>query len=306
MQVISTLEIGLSGAVIELPGNVFLRGQTLKGSARISCGSDEPYTAKEVQVVIERRETYRQHSRRHGARTRGNYQYTSAEVPLSLERDVEITRAEKVINFTYTFPEETLFTFDSGLSRVRWRVILSVKAGILPKTLSRDVVVLPHMVKSESPPPADETPSPVCRVHSDFTMLYRSFHPWRYTGPLHRSSQVSLVLDGEAHSPGDRVQGNLYVSENFGSRTLGVYLVFLNKSKFHGETAEEEHLLLRTQGTFYPGSGVPFSGTIPAASYPTFETAAMKMWWVVRAVLSSPLTFTKVAEKEVVVNPLVF
>lgn len=306
------LEIGLSGAVIELPGKIFLRGQTLKGSARILAEYDL-YTAKEVEVSVERKETYRQHSRDYGYhtrgngyRTRGNYRSTLVKEPLFMEENVEITQAEKVINFTYTIPEDTPFTFDSGLARIQWRVVLSVKSGILPRIASRDFVVLPHRVTAESPPPADEIPTPVCKVHSDFTLLYRPFHGWRYTGRLHKSSQVSLVLDEEEYAPGDKVRGNVYVTENFGSGTLSIYLVFLNKSNYHGDTSEEEHLVARTEGTFYQGSGFPFSCIIPLTGYPTFETISMRLWWVIRVVLSTPLKFTKVVEKEVLVNPLVF
>lgn len=289
------LEIGLPSSLIEMPERVFLRGQTLRGRAHI-VSEDEPYTAEEINIMLEMRTGF----------ISTDALRRKIHVPLYTEKNVEITSTERLIDFKYKIPSTASFTFDSGLVRIQWYVVLSIKSGIVPRVASREIVVLPHFLKSGTPPLLDEIPTPACKVHWPGATRYSPFHLWRYTGSLHGSSRIDVTTTKEEYTVGETIQGTVIFSDHCGSGMLEVYLVFLNRSQFDSNTSEEEHLALRTNGEFCAGSSFPFSCPLPMTGYPTFESIDAKMWWIVRAVVSNPFRFTKVAEKEVFVRSLTF
>ncbi len=305
---------------IELPDTV-LRGQTLKGSVHFS--STSPKTAKEVTIIVFNK------IRLLGKRS---YRYIPEPFvkPLFNNKNVEISTGTR-IDIAYTIPEDALWTFDNGVTKIRWYisgvvqygvrfwspqdipVVLPLLLDLAPNVEIKEFVVLPHVLKSESSP--DKVFIPVCKHYSDSSASYRPFHLWRYTGPLHKSSHVEIVLkrytldqylnipEKDHYYPGDSISGALYFGEPFSNCDLDIYLVFLTKPKTLDKT-EEEHLITHTHGTFNRGSSFPFSFAIPETAYPTFKTNYLEMWWVVRVVISNPFRFTKVIEKEIIIDPL--
>jgi hypothetical protein len=280
---------------IELPGEVFLRGQTLRGRAHI-VSEGEPYTAREIRVSIETTTN---------SFERGS-PFPKREIPLYSEENVEVTPAGKTIDFEFHVPLTASFTFDSGLVCTKWRIILFIDSGIVPKKASQEIVVVPHFLKSGTPPPVDEIPVPTCKNFTSFALWYRAFHLWRYTGILHRSSNIILNTDAEEYTIGDPIRGTVAFLKNFGRGTLSLSLVFFNKWRLKADTSEEECLVLQTKGVFSQGSAIPFSCSLPLTGYPTFESIEAEMWWMLRAVVSNPLRLTKVSEKEIFVRSRTF
>ncbi len=291
----SFLEIGLPSSLIEMPEKVFLRGQAARGRVHIVSES-ESYTAEEIKIILEVRISS----------IISDVLRRKMQIPLHVEENVEVTPIEKMINFEYQIPSTAPFTFDSGLVCIEWHVVLSIKSGIIPRVASQKIVVLPHFLRSGTPPPADEIPIPVCKAHSRASARYSPFYLWRYTGPLHRSSHIAVTCDPKEFTVGETIHGNVTFSDHYGSGTLRVYLVFLNKSQFDSNISEEEQLVLRTEGVFSSGTGCSFSCSLPITGYPTSESLDLKTWWVLRAVVSNPSRLTKVAEKEIFVKSLTF
>lgn len=299
----SPITVKLPSNLMELPEKVFLRGQTLKGKAHI-VSEDESYTARKVKILAEAK-TSSVNKDIHRRKT---------EIPLYCEENVEVTPAGRVIEFEFPIPLTAPFTFDSGLVRVEWRVILSISTGIVPRIVSKEIVVVPHFLKSETPPPADEIPVPTCKTDSVLAARYSSFHLWRYMRFLHRSLDIIVDTDAEEYTVGDSVRGTITFLKGFGSGTLSLYLVFLNKWRHYPDTSEEEHLILQTEDDFSSGSNFRFSYSLPLTGYPTFESPDtstfesldVRTWWILRAVVSNPLRLTKVVEKEIFVRSLTF
>ncbi|MGC1122436.1 MAG: hypothetical protein WBA22_15195 [Candidatus Methanofastidiosia archaeon] len=291
---LSSITGKLPSTLIELPGKVFLRGQTLKGRAHI-VSEDGPYTAREIRVLIETKtNSFEQGS-----------PFPKTEITLYFEENVEVTSTERIIDFEFPIPLTAPFSFDSGLVRTKWRIILFIDSGILPKRASQEIVVVPHFLKSETPPPVDEIPVPTCKKYTALAIRHRAFHLWRYMGFLHRSSNIVLDTDAEECTIGDPIRGTVALLKGFGSGMLSLYLVFFNKWR-HGDTSEEEHLMLQTKGVFSQGSAIPFSCSLPLTGCPTFESKDAEMWWILRAVVSNPLRLNKVVEKEIFVRSITF
>jgi hypothetical protein len=297
----SLISIGLPSRSTELLGKRFFRGQTLRGRAHI-VSEGEPYTAREIKILAEVKADTLE---REYARDCGLLPLKTERI-LYLEENVEVTPAERVIDFEFPIPLTAPFSFDSGLARVEWRIILSIKSGIVPRLDSRDFEVLPHFLKSETPPPGDEVPLPACKKEGKLSVRYSSFHLWRYLGVLHRSSDVIVDFDSEDYTVGDPIRGKVTLLKDFGNGTLNLYLVFLNKGGYGNNISEEEHLILHTTGTFFQGSGFRFSCSLPLTGYPTFDSLYVKTWWILRAVVSTPFRLTKVTEKELFVRSLTF
>lgn len=272
---------------IELPHEPVFRGQTLKGAVHIS--AESPKTAKKIKIKLVRMERY-QTSHKHSGSQRDVHILFKA-------KNVDIMPPEKCIKFEYTIPEDAPFTFDAELSRITWLIKAYVRFGFPPKIEKQEVVVLPHVLKSESPP--DEVPLPSSEGVSV------PFHSWECTGSFHKSSRLTLLTDKSHYSPGDTVSGSLRFTEEFKNADCAIYLVFLAKGKSYA-VAEKEYVMVDTHDTFVPGSSVPFSFVIPPTGYPSLETEHSRLWWVVRAVVKRSLQFTKVVEQEIQVTPLVF
>lgn len=293
-----------------MPDRPFLRGETLRGTVHIT--TDRP-DKKEIEVVILTGATY--------PREAQSIRFHSfVHVALTTEK-VDILPPGKEIQFQYTIPEDAPYTFDSGILRINWKALAflgykrtykmtaqtftplpSCKLKPNPKIGCRDILVLPHVLKSESPPAY--TPIPVCKKHST-AKLSRPFHSWRYTGSLHKSKNLDIHVDQDHYSPGDRGSGTLYFSTEVEDADLKVYLVFLSK-RDRADIAEEEQVIAEGKGTFYKGSSFHFSFEIPEPGFPTFEMKHCKMQWIVRAVVSKKLRFTTVAEQKIKVVPLIF
>ncbi len=273
--------------IVELPHEPIFRGQTLKGAVHISVES--PKTAKKIKIKLVRKEKYKI-SHKHSSSQRDEHILFKA-------KNVDIMPPEKYIRVEYTISEDAPFTFDAGLSRVTWQIKAYVRFGFLPKIEKQEVVVLPHVLKSGSPPEGVPLPS------SGGVSV--PFHSWECTGSFHKSSRLTLFTGDPHYSPGDTVSGSLHFTEEFKNADCAIYLVFLAKAKSYA-VAEKEYAMVDTHDTFVPGSSVPFSFVIPPTGYPSLETEHSKLWWMVRAVVKRSLQFTKVVEQEIQVTPLVF
>jgi hypothetical protein len=299
----SPITVKLPSNVIELPGRVFLRGQTLKGRAHI-VSEDESFTARDITILAEVKTS---------SVDRNIFRRT-AKIPLYFEKNVEVTPVERAIDFEFPIPLTAPFSFDSGLVRVEWSITLSISTGIVPKIASQEIVVVPHFLKSEAPPPTDEIPVPACKTDSALAARYSSFHLWRYMGFLHRSSNIILDTDAEEYTVGDSLHGTVTFLKGFGSGMLSLYLVFLNRWRSYPNISEEEYLILQNKDNFPSGSSFRFSYSLPLTGYPTFESPEtpalesvdVRTWWILRAVVSNPLRLNKVTEKEIFVRSLTF
>lgn len=318
---------------VELPDGPFFRGQTLKGSVHFS--SSPPRIAKQAIVMLHRYEAHPHRSRR------SSYKPKPFTEIFYRAENVEITPSGRTIKFQYTIPEDAPFTFDSGPLKISWHILALLKFGRIPfgtveqlrkstsyilrhlrNSVFKEFAVLPHILKAGLSLPV-EIPLPVCKRYSVLSAKYRSFHSWRYTWLLHKTSHVQMLLR-KSHSstllrgsqyvdtrsrdlnfPGDEISGTLYFAKEFKDVDLNIYLVFLSKPQYF-DTTEEEQLIAHTPGTFSRGSSFSFSFDIPTAGYPTFQTKSSRIWWVVRVVVSSPFRFTKVVEQEIPVQPLIF
>lgn len=166
-------------------------------------------------------------------------------------------------------------------------------------------MVLPHILRSGIPP-SHNVPIPVCKKHSYFTLLYKPFHVWWLTGPLHRSRYVNIQMDKESYTLGDTVRDTVLFPEDFNNARIKVYSVFQYKSQHHYDTSEQEQLLADTRCMCYKGSEFSFSGLIPRTGYPTFATRTVSIQWRIRAVVKTPFAFANVVEKRLRVRPLLF
>lgn len=279
---------------IELFNNPVFRGQSVKGRVHVS-SEDGPYTAKRFEILMVRTEKYRQQQGKSASmrkETIHNVLFRTENLGIGVGQ---------TFDFTYLIPENAFFTFNTGLSAVQWEVQVVVKRGFFPKKVSEQVVVLPHVAKSETLPSPDRVPAPQTEVYGELRILYRPFHAWRYTGFLHRCESMNMLLDEEEYTPGDSVRGTLTFSSDFMDADLTVYLVFLTKSKGYDVT-EVEEVIAHVKDNFYTGSAFPFSCSIPEERLPSLRTNHSRIWWVVRAVLSRRFAFTKVVEREIQVN----
>lgn len=290
---------------IELPPRPVFRGEPLKGSVHIT--SESTYTAKEVLVRVLRKETFLSFSG-----ISPHFVTKSVKNVVFSAKDVYIAPPERKITFEVPIPEGAPFTFEGKVAKTEWYIQVSVKAGIMPKKVSQEFVVLPHVLKSGHP--VDEVPLPH-QEYSDVLWDYRPFHMWQLS-LFRKSTHIKMIADRDCCSPGDTVSGGIYFSRDFVNADINIYWVFVNKSKhiqypaltWHRDTytGEEEQLVAHAHDTFHNGMSFRFSFPIPDTTYPTFETKHIKAWWIVRAVVSCPLRFTKVSEKEIVIAPLVF
>ncbi len=306
---------------IELPKRVLFRGQSLKGTVHIT--AESPKTAREVVITLLSRveAPYRRKNSLH-------YRDELIKV-LFIDKNVEITPSGKKIPFLYKIPEDAPYSFDNGSIRITWSITASVRYGrfslesfrgytgvqsdflesLIHKTVSKEFVVLPHVLQSESPVYA---PPPVCKTFAS-TILRRPVHVWRYTGLFHETSHVNMVLrkwysgssrdQSTGYYPGDKIAGTLYLTREIHG-DLKVYLVF--SCTFKSDKTEEETLVAHTRGEFPRGSSFSFSFVIPETVYPTMKTRNVTMTWAVRAVIKRLFRFTKVVEQEIEVNPLIY
>lgn len=275
-----------------------LRGQTLKGNIHISAVS--PYTAKMVTAEIIRTEKHRCRSLNNGI-----CESKTVEKVLVSDENVMVTPPGKCIPFEYTIPEDAPYSIMTGTTYTFWTIKVSVKKSrFFTEKGSHQLVVLPHILKSGTSPPADRVPLPR-HGFSILVPLFRPFHWWRYRLST-RDEHVSMQTDSHQYSPGETISGKIYFSRDFRDVDVKIYFVFVSKPKKYKILAEKELQAVSVHDTFYAGSTFFFSCLLPQDVYPTGETEYSEMFWVVRAVISRPFRFTKVVEQEIEVNPLVF
>lgn len=282
-------------ATIELNTPV-LRGQPLEGRLHISTVS--PYTAKKVAVTLRAKERYY-------CRSLSNIcDSTCVDKVLFSRNNMEITPPETCVNFSYTISRNAPFTFDTGVNKVFWQIKAVVKKStFFSEKQLQQFTVLPHILKSQSP--VDNVPIP-SYPFSIVVPVKKPVHIWRYTHFFSPDTHVNIDIDYPQYIPGDTVSGTVYFLKDFKNCDLTVYLVCLGKPKKSPATAEKEYIAWETHDSFYTGSAISFSCTIPLENYPSFETEHTRIWWVVRAVLKKSFLSTTVVEKEIQVNPLVF
>lgn len=280
---------------INLRTNPVLRGQMLEGNVCITPTSS--YTPREVRVLLIQTEGYPSSS------DSGTYSLSeSVAHVLFLEKRKEITPFITFIDFEYLIPENAPFTIHNEFLSVTWEIKVSIKTGIIPKKVSKQLVVSPHVLKSVIPPTPNEIPlserwgNPL-RGHSSFS--------WEFPGEFHMSKYVDISTDKEKYSLGETVSGNLFFCKNVDDADLDIYLVSIFEIE-ENMTREEGKLMLHMHDTFPKGLQLPFSFEIPVTGYPTFRTKHSKMRWVVRAVISKRFRFTSVREREIEVAPLTF
>ncbi len=277
---------------IELDTNPVFRGELLTGSVYFS--SKSSYKAKKITVLLHQKEVYHYS----GKKRLGS---ESCEHILATASNVDIGPAEYRIPFEYVIPEDALFTFDTRLTKMKWTIKASAKSWLIPKKASQEVVVLPHVLKSHSRPVDFVVPLGWREGGLDASHFY--LHSWRVTGALGESEHLDMVLHGDTYVPGDTVSGTLYFLEDFSDADVTVYLVFVAKSK--DIKGENEIAIAQRHDDFCVGSSFSFSCQIPETGYPAVETNNTKMWWLIRAVVSRTLKFTKVVEQDITVNPVV-
>jgi hypothetical protein len=276
---------------IELDTNPVFRGERLRGSVYFSFKS---YKAKKITVFLQQREVYHYSGRKRlGSESR--------EHILATASNIDIGPAGYRIPFEYAIPENALFTFDTGLTEMEWEIKASAKSWLIPKKASKEVVILPHVLKSQSRPVDFVIPLKMREGGLDARNLY--FHSWRVTGAFRKSEHLDMVLQRDTYSPGDTVSGTLYFLEDFSDADITVYLVFVVKSE--DIKGEHEIVMVQRHDNFCRGSSFPFSFQIPETGYPAVETKNTKMWWLVRVVVSRTLKVTKVLEQEIIVKPVV-
>ena len=301
---------------MKIPYRPFLRGETLNGTVHVS--SDSQYTVEDLEIMVLRNEAYPHVHRRSYVRPR-------LFVDAFVSADMEIVPPGNTVPFAYTIPEDAPYTFDNGPTRITWYILASTVSRLTPEIVSyigrlshplrishavklipgtvfREFVVLPHVLKSTSPPRS--VPLPACKKYSKLITKYRPFHLWRYS-LFCKSKHLEVFMKKDSFSPGDELSGILHFIRDFNSVDIKIYLVFLTKSKY-SDVTEEEQVIAHTRGSFNMGSSFPFSYHIPVRRYPTQKTEYSRIWWMVRAVVSNLFRFTKVAEREIVIKPLVF
>lgn len=282
---------------IELSQEKVFRGQTFEGAIHFS--SFSPYTAEEVitYILMKERDPYSDHR--------------FIKKVLCKGENVGIDSEGEYIPFEYTVPEDAPYSILQSPVGIEWGVYVSIKKSkFSSEKIWHKFVVLPHVLKSESPPPLDKVPIPLGEgfpsMTGDFVRL------WRYFA---RSKAFSIHTDEKEYSPGDTVSGALHIAKQFNNATLRIYLVLLKgvvASKKGTEEkeflvgAEEERLVLHTKETFQPGSQYPFSFPLSPLTYPDFESKNRGIHWKLRAILRNPFRTAKVAECDLKVRPLVF
>ena len=95
-------------------------------------------------------------------------------------------------------------------------------------------------------------------------------------------SELSLVLDQDAHDAGERVRGHVEVLENVEARRLEAVLVFIEDSNGHRALAHRAAVRLH-DGVLLSGRVFSFHLDLPEDAPPNFEGEEGQLFWAVVA-----------------------
>ncbi|MGC1121156.1 MAG: hypothetical protein WBA22_08680 [Candidatus Methanofastidiosia archaeon] len=282
---------------IVLPEEPIFRGESLKGSLHIS--SLSPDRAREIKAVILWREWY--------VNKLGMIFTTQHEELLVLEQDIEITPTGIHHTINYSIPEDAPFTFEDRPIKIQWGVKVSVKKSrFFRESAFQKFIVLPHVLKSESPPLIDRVPIPTPEHGFISDLSIGATQLWRSLRPLSKSEGLRIQLEKSVYFPGDTVTGSIFFSKGFKDAVLSIYLTFMAKLETLPRSGEKEHLMVRIPNTFQAGSEVPFSFTLSPLMCPEFETEKWKISWKIKAIVTRRFHIGKCAESHVRIKPLEF
>lgn len=282
---------------ILLPEEPIFRGESLKGSLHISSLSSD--RAREIKAVVLMREWY--------INKIGHPSWTEHEELLVSEQDIEITPAGIHHTIDYPIPEDAPFTFEDRPIKFEWGVKVSVKKSrFFRESAFQKFTVLPHVLKSESPPLIDRVPIPTPKYGFIPDLSSAAIQLWRSFRLLSKSEGLRIQLEESVYFPGDTVTGSIFFSKGFEDAVLSIYLIFMGKQKTLPRPAKKEHLMVRTPNTFQAGSEVPFSFTLSPLTCPEFETEKWKISWKIRATVTRRFHIGKYAESYIKIKPQEF
>jgi hypothetical protein len=282
---------------ILLPEEPLFRGESLKGSLRIS--SPTPYRAREIKAVVLMREWY--------TNRLSHPSWTEHKELLVSEQDIEITPTGIHHTIDYPILKDAPFSFEDRPIRIEWGVKVSVKKSwFFRESAFQRFTVLPHVLKSESPPLIDRVPIPIQKHGFISDLLLEGTQLWRSFGPFSKSEGLRIQLEKSVYFPGDTVTGSIFFSKGYGGAVLSIYLIFMAKQVTFFRPIEKEHLIVRIPSTFQAGSEVPFSLTLSPLTCPEFETEKWKISWKIRAIVTRRFHIGRYVESYVKIKPQEF
>lgn len=299
---------------IELSEEKIFRNQSFKGSLHIS--SFSPYFAQEINAYIIMKEKYKDNWGRICVDN-------SIKKVLFERKNVEISPAGHHVPFEYTIPEDAPYTFNQYPIGFNWGIQVSIKKTRFSQEKKwKRIIVLPHVLKSESHPSLDKVPMSLHEeifpdMKADFRRLWHQFT---------KSTAFEIQTDRKEYFPGDLITGRIHFHKQFRNETLKICLVFIRggfyprkeflkrstfpknkvgKKKFV-KLMEKEELISSKKATFPSGSAYPFSIQLSPLTFPDIETEHSGIHWKVRATMVKPFYIGRFTECRLKILPLVF